>query len=177
MRFIGGGTIGCELGLDLGEEGKDVSIIEMGNDSLYAEIFETRIDTSDKPEYVKELCNLKGSYDFEVKPTWYEDILYKESIHKKAKKKNSKDLDEVTKKFFDTYLKWSKEAKACDVNLKKQKAKVYTEGLLSNGGPSTDVFVKAKGREYTEELFRTKLFGTEQINISPYKDLRILLNI
>ena len=49
MRFIGGGTIGCELGLDLGEEGKDVSIIEMGNDSLYAEIFETRIDTSDKP--------------------------------------------------------------------------------------------------------------------------------
>ena len=136
-------------------------ILAMGNDSLYEEIFETRIDTSSNPEYVKELCNLKGSYDFEVKPNWYEDILYKESIHKKTKKKNSQNLDEVTRKFFNVYLNWAKEAKACDVNLKKQKAKVYTEGLLSNGGPSTDVFVKAKGREYTEELYRTKLFGTE----------------
>lgn len=136
-------------------------IMALGNDSLYAEIFETRIDTSKKPEYVKELSNLKGSYDIEVKPAWYEDILYKESIHKKTKKKNSKELDEVTSKFFNTYLEWSKEAQKCDIDLKKQKAKVYTEGLLSNGGPSTDVFIKEKGREYTEELFRTKIFATE----------------
>ena len=32
VAIIGGGTIGCELGLDLGEDGKDVSIIEMGKE-------------------------------------------------------------------------------------------------------------------------------------------------
>lgn len=30
--IVGGGTIGCELGLDLGEDGKDVSIVEMGKE-------------------------------------------------------------------------------------------------------------------------------------------------
>lgn len=32
VAIIGGGTIGCELGLDLGEDGKDVTIVEMGNE-------------------------------------------------------------------------------------------------------------------------------------------------
>lgn len=30
--IVGGGTIGCELGLDLGEDDKDVSIVEMGKE-------------------------------------------------------------------------------------------------------------------------------------------------
>lgn len=132
-----------------------------GNDSLYFEMFETRIDSSDKPGYIKDLSDLKGKYDFEVKPTWYEDILYKESIHKKAKKKNSADLDKTADSFYDAYLKWLKEAKACNKEEKKAKARVYTEGLLENGGPSTDVWVKEKGLEYTKKFFREVLFGTE----------------
>lgn len=35
----------------------------------------------------------------------------------------------------------------------------YAEGLLANGGPSTDVFKKQFGDEKTAELFRKVLFG------------------
>jgi hypothetical protein len=42
-----------------------------------------------------------------------------------------------------------------------KKASLYVEGLLKNGGPSTDVFKKALGVEKTAELFRKILFATE----------------
>ena len=45
---------------------------------------------------------------------------------------------------------------------KTEKASAYVEGLLSHGGPSTDVFKKALGEEKTAELFRRVLFGTER---------------
>jgi hypothetical protein len=34
------------------------------------------------------------------------------------------------------------------------------EGLLTNGGPSTDVFKKSLGLDKTAVLFRNILFGT-----------------
>ena len=43
---------------------------------------------------------------------------------------------------------------------KKDKASVYVEGLLTNGGPSTDVFKKGLGLDKTAVLFRNILFGT-----------------
>ena len=44
---------------------------------------------------------------------------------------------------------------------KREKTNAYVEGLLRNGGPSTDVFKKALGEQKTAELFKTVLFGTE----------------
>ena len=44
---------------------------------------------------------------------------------------------------------------------KREKASVYVEGLLKNGGPSTDVFKKGLGEEKTAELFRKVLFATQ----------------
>ena len=52
-------------------------------------------------------------------------------------------------------------AASCEVKPKLEKVSVYVEGLLSHGGPSTDVFRKAMGEEKTAELFRKVLFGTE----------------
>ena len=46
---------------------------------------------------------------------------------------------------------------------KQRKASVYVEGLLENGGPSTDVFVKGLGHERTARLFRHILFGTQAV--------------
>jgi len=135
-------------------------VFALGNDSLYLEIFETRIKDADKPKYIKDLINLKNEYSFMVKPAWYEDILYKESLHMKTKKKNSDRLDKDSDIFFNEYLRWAKDTNKCDVKEKMSKARLYTEGLLENGGPSTDMFLKNKGKEYTEKLFRNILFGT-----------------
>jgi hypothetical protein len=44
---------------------------------------------------------------------------------------------------------------------KQAKASYYVNGLLSRGGPSTDVFKKSLGEETTAKLFETVLFGTK----------------
>jgi hypothetical protein len=59
------------------------------------------------------------------------------------------------------FLDAAKTAPACDAQPKRVKASVYVEGLLTHGGPSTDVFKKGIGEEKTAELFRKILFGTE----------------
>ena len=46
-----------------------------------------------------------------------------------------------------------------DRNQKQEKAAYYVNGLLANGGPSTDVFKKPLGDEVTAKLFRNVLFG------------------
>ena len=66
--------------------------------------------------------------------------------------------------YLNIYLQILKAAPACDPAIKKKASEVYSEGLLENGGLSTDQFVKAKGRAFTEELFRRYLFGTETID-------------
>lgn len=59
---------------------------------------------------------------------------------------------------------WAWEAECpplTDMAAKQAKTAAYVEGLLTHGGPSTDVFKKALGPEKTEQLFRKVLFGTE----------------
>lgn len=67
----------------------------------------------------------------------------------------------MTKEYFKEYVEILKKAPACDGDAKREKASVYVEGLLSNGGPSTDVFLKHYGAEKTADLFRRILFGTQ----------------
>ena len=62
--------------------------------------------------------------------------------------------------YLAAYLEDAAEADYCEPAGKKEKASVYVEGLLTNGGPSTDVFKKGIGDEKTAELFRNILFGT-----------------
>ncbi len=45
-----------------------------------------------------------------------------------------------------------------DAAAKKEKSDYYVDGLLSNGGPATDVFLKSLGREKTTALFKNVLF-------------------
>ena len=60
------------------------------------------------------------------------------------------------------YLETAQIAAACEAAAKREKASVYVEGLLTHGGPSTDVFKKGIGQEKTARLFRKILFATEE---------------
>ena len=42
---------------------------------------------------------------------------------------------------------------------KKAKAAIYSNGLIENGGPATDPFLQAFGKEKTKEFFEKVLFG------------------
>lgn len=54
----------------------------------------------------------------------------------------------------------SQAAPVTDAAAKREKTSHYVEGLLTHGGPSTDVFKKTLGEEKTARLFRDVLFGT-----------------
>ena len=48
-----------------------------------------------------------------------------------------------------------------DKAAKRAASDAYVQGLLDNGGPSTDIFVDMLGKEKTTEYFKKYIFGTE----------------
>jgi len=99
--------------------------------------------------------------DHDLGKHWYDDIKLPVSLSKKGKKVHTAAFDKCTLEYLDAYLKAAKAAAVCDAAQKREKASVYVEGLLKNGGPSTDVFKKSIGEEKTGELFRKVLFATK----------------
>ena len=63
--------------------------------------------------------------------------------------------------YLEVFLATSQNAAPCEAEPKREKASVYVEGLLTHGGPSTNVFKKSIGEEKTAELFRKTLFATQ----------------
>ncbi len=133
----------------------------MGNDTLILELYDTILDKCElsKVTAVKEQYHNLPEHD--LGSHWYDDIKLKESASKKGKKSDTQQFDAFTKAYFAAYMDGAKDLPDCDSDKKKEKASVYVEGLLNNGGPSTDVFKKAFGEEKTAKLFRKILFGTE----------------
>lgn len=136
-------------------------VLAMGNDTLILELYDTLLGKLD----LKELERVNKAYKelpaHELGKHWYDSIKLQQSNSKKGKKKDTSAFDNFTKEYFKAYVEVLKRAEKCDKEAKREKASVYVEGLLSNGGPSTDIFKKHYGEEKTAHLFRKILFGTE----------------
>ena len=91
---------------------------------------------------------------------WYDYIKLPESISKKGKKAQRNDFDALAIEHFCAYLGVNALA-VLDVEKKRELSSRYVNGLLSQGGPSTDVFKRELGEEKTTALFRKVLFGTD----------------
>lgn len=135
-------------------------VFAMGNDTLILELYNTLLGESD----LKEIKEVNQKYvklpDHDLGEHWYDNIKLSDSTSKKGKKKDTPGFNELSEEYFKAYIEAAKKAPLCDAAVKKEKASVYVEGLLKNGGPSTDIFMKNYGREKTEYLFRNILFGT-----------------
>ncbi|MCD8075233.1 MAG: hypothetical protein LUF27_09410 [Lachnospiraceae bacterium] len=136
-------------------------VIAMRKDTLIYELYDTLLGPAD----LSALRNVQTRYEklpaHDLGEHWYDPIKLPESLSKKGNKKQHAAFDTCAREYLAAYLTAAKSAPACDPAAKQKKSAVYVEGLLSHGGPSTDVFLKALGREKTGELFRTFLFGTE----------------
>lgn len=134
-------------------------IYAMGNDTLIVELYDTLLGESN----LSSLNEIKKSYadlsERDPGEHWYDSIKLCESISKKGKKKQEARFDELATEHFCTYLS-SPTQTVSNPKDKQKKACFYVEGLLENGGPSTDVFKKSLGVEKTAKLFREVLFGT-----------------
>ncbi len=133
----------------------------MGNDTVFLEMYDTRLDRTVTPDAAVKAAEKYADIPEEpVDPNWYDDIKLPGCIKKTGKQDITPRFDSLTAEYLDAYITLCKEAKECARDEKIKEAQSYTEGLLSNGGPSTDQFIKAKGREFTEKLFRETLFCT-----------------
>ncbi len=134
-------------------------IFAMGNDTLITELYDTMLTPCDTSAL--EAAKAKYAHIAERDPGehWYDSIKLSASISKKGKKAQTAELDALTEEHFKAYLALDAAAVA-DKCAKKEKSSTYVEGLLNNGGPSTDAFIKSLGKENTAKLFKEILFGT-----------------
>lgn len=147
--------------------GKDMPLFSydrvnaMGNDTLIFELYDTLLGETD----LSALAQVKEKYrhlpQHDLGEHWYDSIKLPQSLSKKGKKTHTAAFDACTAEYLDAYLSAARCAPEGDPAAKLEKAAVYVEGLLKNGGPSTDVFKKGIGDEKTGVLFRRVLFGTQ----------------
>lgn len=136
-------------------------VLAIGNDTLIFELYDTLVGETD----LAALDEVKNSAaylpDHDLGSHWYDSIKLPQSLSKKGKKKDRSGFDATATHYLAKFLEAAKAAAACEAIPKREKASVYVEGLLKNGGPSTDVFKKGMGDEKTAQLFRKILFATE----------------
>lgn len=135
-------------------------IFAMGNDTLIVELYDTLIEKLD----LSALDTVKSKFahlsERDPGEHWYDSIKLSQSISKKGKKTQSGDLDKLTIEHFYAYLN-ADASVVSDLAQKNLLSARYVNGLLAEGGPSTDVFKKSLGIEKTEKLFKKALFGIE----------------
>lgn len=133
----------------------------MGNDTLIYELYNTMVGEPDLTQLDKAKGRTNLLPDHDLGKHWYDDIKLPQSFSKKAKKVQSPAFDDAAHQYLVSFLKAAKTAPCCEADAKRENASVYVEGLLTHGGPSTDVFKKSIGEEKTAQLFRHVLFGTK----------------
>lgn len=138
----------------------------LGNYTLIIEIYDVMLDKSDKIEIALE--DIKKDYsdlpDDDRGEHWYDNIKMASSVSKKGKKKLlDARCDELYSRYLEAYFSLSKEMnEVANKEAKRAASDAYVQGLLDNGGPSTDVFVEMLGKEKTTEYFKKYIFGTEK---------------
>ena len=136
-------------------------ISAMGRELLYVEMFDTMLDHKFEIDGLEAVNNkYKTLPDQDPGKHWYDHMRVGTPLIKKDKAASAEVFTKAQAEYLDAYLAACKAAPACDEAAKREKARVYSEGLLKNGGPATDPVKKALGVEKTTEFFRNTLFGT-----------------
>ena len=147
----------CEVDLPLYSYDR---IYAAGNDTLIVELYDTLAGDYSEVDLLAVKEQFKDLPERDPGEHWYDNIKLVSSISKKGKKAQSNRFDEMALQHFEAYL--SDGTVAEDMDKKQEKAASYVNGLLTNGGPSTDVFKKALGVEVTGKLFKEVLFGVTE---------------
>ena len=129
----------------------------MGNDKLYIEVYDTVINkpSFDPMDRVKDKYNDLPKTD--LGKQWYDDIRLPQTATYSGKKTDSERFDSMALEYMKAFISINGAAIE-DPETKNSKISYYVDGLLSNGGPATDVFLKAIGKEQTTTLFKEVLF-------------------
>lgn len=142
-----------------------------GNRKSYIEYYSVAANTeSDEYRAVKEkLRNVIARYDDVEDIPMTESYWYDSILEVVTHKKLSSSSDEQNKEMFLDALKaYISEAKKLPALSAEERSKQiqnthdYSDGLITKGGVSTDVFKKALGEEKTRQFFDNVFFGTNR---------------
>lgn len=131
-----------------------------GRDTLLLELYDTQLSHID----TSPLDAVKAAYaalpDHDLGTHWYDPLKLSPSLSKRGRGlwKRAAPLCEA---YLNAYFRLLGDAPACDRAEKQARVRAYVEGLLKNGGPSTDQFKRLIGEERTRELFTRVIFCSE----------------
>ena len=135
-----------------------------GSDNILTELYDVLInkDNNDLNDKLNTLLeDYKDIPNVEHTSNWYDSILLDVSINKKGSVELSNRFDTLAYDYLKEYLDNCSKTIECDQTKKKELIKQYCDNLLNNGGPSTDVFIKSKGKQFCEGLFHKVLFNID----------------
>lgn len=158
---------------------KDIPLISvdyvymLGNRKAYIEFFDLVLSKdANYSNLIQELEDVLIQYsDLETvtsKAAWY-DSLKTIELRKKGKKADDSRLNEMLEQSLKTVMLYAQTLPELDANEQNEKAslqKQYSDGLIDNGGISTDIFLKALGAEETRKFFDSFLFKTLTLDTS-----------
>jgi len=140
----------------------------LGNRTAYVEFYDLVLEQDDGYKaLLKDLGAIREQFDNleTVTPTaaWY-DTLKTEGFYKKGTADDDAALIEMLEKGLDAVMAYGQNLPVLENDARAEKAalqKTYSEGLIENGGVSTDIFVKALGADGTRAFFDSVLFKAE----------------
>ncbi len=136
------------------------TIDAMGNTTSMFEMYDTCIKAADLSSFDPVKEKYAHLQDYESSPRWYDEYKLSSCIAKKGKKIKD-EAEGMLKECFGLYLELLDKAEDCNPSRKKEKNKVYAEGLLSNGGAAVDSMNKIIGPEKTSELIRKFMYAVD----------------
>lgn len=138
-------------------------ITAMGKETLLLELYDTLTAEADLTglETVKQ--ELSALPDHDLGAHWYDPLKLAPSLAKKGGKRLAEAFGKAERDYLAAYLALTAASPApADPAAKAEKAAAYVDGLLANGGPSTDAFKKLLGADKTRPLFTKFVFGTAE---------------
>ena len=132
-------------------------IAAFGADTLILELYDT---TSTHPDF-GELQQVKDSFaslpDHDHGTHWYDSIRLPVSVYKKGKKLQAA-FSEMFEAYSAEYLRLMDQCRPCTPEEKKVLDEEYVLGLMKNGGPAVDQFIKMIGEDKTAQFLKTVMF-------------------
>lgn len=117
-------------------------------------------------QLLADLTAVHHEYDFlpdaEVSEAWYSSLLTA-GAYKEGKMGDDGDLKDLLLESLQVYERHANQLPTLSEEEKAEKIALtvaYTDGLIANGGISTDVFKESLGEEKTKHFFDTVFFGT-----------------
>ena len=131
-----------------------------GKQTLFLELYDT---TLSHPEF-EDLIPVKKAYShlpsYDPGSHWYDSLSLPASDYNQGRKLDTEFKDYVNE-FSKKYFEILHTCPPCHPAEKKKKNAEYANGLLENGGPAVNQFVKMIGKEKTALFLKKYMFGAE----------------